>query len=133
VSNLLHMFDTPSIILGPISFTQPVYDQITFEVFDAVEYDFPIPDSMAELITLQSSEIESNSIPSSVVPDDTQAMVTHLKSEELQDQFELNKKKEPVLRRVSCVTHINDLFFNVISCLRHGKRVLLSALSTTYN
>jgi hypothetical protein len=70
------MFDTPSIILGPISFTQPVYDQITFEVFDSVEYDFPISDSMAELITLQSSEIESNSIPSSVVPDDTQAMVT---------------------------------------------------------
>ena len=38
-----------------------------------------------------------------------------------------------MLRRVSCATNLNDLFLNVIWCLWHGKRVLLSALSGTFN
>ena len=51
----------------------------------------------------------------------------------MQDQFELNKKKEPVQRRVSSTTKLDDVFYDTICYLRHGKRVLLSALSSAYS
>jgi hypothetical protein len=51
----------------------------------------------------------------------------------VKDQFELNKKMEPVIRKVTKHTHLNDLFSNVIWCLWHGKRVLISALSDRFN
>jgi hypothetical protein len=51
-----------------------MFDQMTFQVNDDLE--IPFPDSITELITKQSSEIEQNSTPSSFVPKDTQAMVS---------------------------------------------------------
>ena len=75
MSDLLSKFDASSIFLGPISFAQPVYDQITLEVSDDLEHEYLSADSIREVITLQSAEVELNSIPSSVVPNDSEAIV----------------------------------------------------------
>ncbi len=58
MSYLLSKFDTPSIILGPISIAQPVFDRITLEVIDAVDYESPFPKYMIEVITMESGEVE---------------------------------------------------------------------------
>ena len=69
VRELLSKFDTSSIILGPICFTQPVYDTITSEVSEDLDSESPY--SMPEQITDKPADFELNSASSSVVPNDS--------------------------------------------------------------